>query len=168
VDVVEAVGSALDKQNITGEANSSLPNTYQFLSQIENFCRRSASMADKVYGEPEQWLESAIWSIPVSDQESVPGASGARRRLTKAGERRYRALVSAAKAYNVMISKPEPTYLDIGSFWEVQCSERPKYEPSVLILDIMAGRKPFITKQGYVGVGPANMQPGDLVLHLLG
>jgi hypothetical protein len=168
VDVVEAIGSALDKQNITGDANSSLPNTYQFLSQIENFCRRSASMADRVYGEPEQWLESAIWSIPVSDQESVPGASGARRRLTKAGEHRYRALVTAAKAYNVMISKPEPTYLDIGAFWEVQCSERPKYEPSVLILDIMAGRKPFITKQGYVGVGPANMQSGDLVCIFLG
>ena len=162
VDIIEHMGSVF---NILAEDSNralQVPSIQLFLSQIGNFCHLSASLHDQVYGE--HWISEALYRIPVSDQEADGALSGCLRRLTIESEQQYKSLLAFINYHDGVMTGT----IDGLQLSEFVKSNWVKFSPYLSMLQRGAGRRPFMTKSGYVGVGPMNLGLGDTVSIFMG
>jgi hypothetical protein len=165
VDIIECAGAILRQENESASSTpTALASVQLFLSQIENFCRRSASMDTAIYGSTNDWLSQALYRIPVADQEMGSTVSRSRRRLTEESKQRHKSLVKFLDANNDGFTSS----LTITSLAESLKEEWGSLAMYLVILYRMAGRRPFITKNGFVGVGPASLRAGDRLCIFVG
>jgi hypothetical protein len=154
VDIVSDMGAILKEKLVEKMTSASFPSLDLFLAELKAFCLQSAASDAQVYGDPKQWLDRALYSIPVGDQEVISVGGRTLRRLTEASRLRYESLL----AFLRIAPSLEASALDklIQQEWH-------KFAIYIPVVYLMAGRRPFITEKGYVGVGPACLQPGDVV-----
>ena len=152
VDTVEDIGSIL-----TDDGSHADPLRYQsYLTQIRFLCRLSAVKNQPIYAS-RQRRDEAEWRVPIADiwEANEPGP-GARQRATD------RAMRAFAELRGIL------AWFESGGLGPAVAPE--DREPSMYRLSIakMHGMRPFITNQGYVGVGPPAMLPGDVAVILFG
>ncbi|RYC58608.1 hypothetical protein CHU98_g7608 [Xylaria longipes] len=133
-----------------------------FLDQVREFVR----LAERIYsrlveneqirligqcgrGQRPPFSDNGIWRVPCCDQIVIKGGLV---RGDPSAESRYEAMTKYLEA-----CRQEPKN-------ELPAESRP-YLESLLR---WAGKRPFLTEQGFVGLGPANMRPGDTVAVLDG
>ncbi|KAF2744285.1 heterokaryon incompatibility protein [Sporormia fimetaria CBS 119925] len=135
-----------------------------YFAQVRLLCLLSGHKNKPIYPTAERRTE-ALWRIPVGDLEddglytirATPEASGA---------------VYPTVLYNMNLIEWVNTYTQDEQntmLEEFYACERNKavhrYRSS---MRNMKNRRPFMTKDGYVGVGPTYMQPGDEVVVFCG
>ncbi|KAI0856057.1 heterokaryon incompatibility protein-domain-containing protein [Xylaria cubensis] len=101
------------------------------------------------HGEGSPFSRAAIWRMPCCDQIVING------RLVRGDpttESRYEAMIRYLEA-----CKDEPKN-------ELPAESRPYLESLLRWAD----KRPFVTEHGFVGLGPANMEPGDTLAVLDG
>jgi len=162
VDTIESTGAILQKWKKYSEKSViRLTSVQIFLSQIENFCRHSASMKVRPYGEPHSGLSQALYRIPVGDQEMLSSDTGKMQRSTMESEAGYKALHSYIEISN---NSSLRLFLEDSGFagnWAI-------LGPYLSVLYRMSGRRPFITKNGYLDINPANLKPNDQLCIFIG
>lgn len=164
VDIIECAGAILRKENQSASSTPTDLASVQLLSQIENFCRRSASMDTAIYGSTNDWLSQALYRIPVADQEMGSTVTRSRRRFTEESKQRYKSLVTFLDANNNTFTSP----LTVTSLAESLKEEWGSLAMYLVILYRMAERRPFMTRNGFVGVGPASLRAGDQLCIFVG
>ena len=94
--------------------------------------------------------EEAIWRIPIADQEQD----------TSIGRNR-RATALSRQGFN-----------DVTRGIEFEAEEREKWSEGkssyINMMGYLHNRRPFLSKKGYVGLGPGGLREGDLIYVLLG
>lgn len=157
VDVVSYTGAVFRKEETQNSSPKStgLLSVQLFLAQIENLCHRSAALDSKIYGDPKIWLKDALVRIPVGDCEKI-SPEGDRSRLSETSKSRYEALI----AFLDMINNPA---VDENQVSDTLMSGWSKFMMYLVDMYRLMDRRPFITENGYVGVGPAAMLSGDAV-----
>jgi hypothetical protein len=124
----------------------------QLLSEVELMCVIASNRA-KHYLSTERKAE-AIWRIPVGDIEQADASNI------------YRATSTFKDAYDICVMQIESTKLGatvpglVTDSWEAS-----QYYTR---MDAMKHKRSFVTVSGYVGMAPAETEPGDLVVVLLG
>jgi hypothetical protein len=156
-DVVSCTGAIFrkDETQTSSPKSTGLPNVQLYLAQIENLCHRSAALDERIYGDPKIWLKDALVRIPVGDCEKI-SPEGDRRRLSETSKLRYEALI----VFLDLINKP---VVDENQISDALMSGWSKIVVYLVDMYRLMDRRPFMTKNGYVGVGPAEMLPGDVV-----
>jgi hypothetical protein len=157
VDVVSYTGAVFrkDETQISSPKSIGLPNIQLYLAQIENLCHRSAALNERIYGEPKVWLEDALVRIPVGDCEKI-SPEGDRQRLSETSKSRYEAFIAFLDLINNPVVDGNQVSGTLMSGW-------PKIMVYLVDMYRLMNRRPFITKNGYVGIGPAGMLPADVV-----
>jgi len=153
VDTVEAVGSVW-----TDDSGAADPLRHQnCLAEIRSLCRLSVMKNQPIYAS-RQRHEEAEWRVPISDcWETNESGSAAQQRAT---DRARRAFVD----FHSLLA-----WLQSGS--QARSTEAPDdREPAMYRLSMakMSGMRPFMTIQGYVGMGPSALRPGDVSVLLYG
>jgi hypothetical protein len=108
--------------------------------EIDAFCKQSQDLGSAPSQNGKLWRE-APWRIPCSDREYMDFGS---LRATQAILEGYINLTSPDKFYADDISQNCKNYMRA--------------------LEDQHNRRPFISAQGYVGLAPAHLQPGDAML----
>ena len=114
-----------------------------FFNEIEHLCKLSQELESKISRKGEKWSE-AMWRIPCADQEAK--SSG-----------RVRASSSIHSAY-LELRTPNANF-EKGSV------ARRNYQS---VMNLLYARRPFISKEGFVGLAPAHSQQGDCICIILG
>ncbi|KAF2672780.1 hypothetical protein BT63DRAFT_420989 [Microthyrium microscopicum] len=161
VDEIEQVGLPLgySYQQTTAE---NLQHVQCYLSQIQAFCRQSASLATGLYGDSDRWMEDAFWRIPIGDLANPTPGQYTMVRATETSFTYHQSLLKVIavsnEAKDSTVGNEEPTKLAA-----VRSAEFGKYEQYLFGVVNKAGQAPFITKRGYVGIGPPNMAAEDII-----
>ena len=192
VDQVELVGTVLPANSGPFPASE----LYIFLSEIDKFCQESARRHTGIYAQPERQME-AVWRVPIGDREYSTGGFSFTCRATAESrhghEIAYRTMtmiervneqeeivaqmikqqmgesqstqnlatpnVPAAVSLN---ENPAPSLAPLGDM------DNPDAMSYISMTFFMRNRRPFMSMKGYVGLGPAHMQPGDIICILCG
>ena len=158
VDVVEDYGSIWTDDS--GGTFNPLRHQSQ-LAQIRFLCRLSALKNNPIY-KSRQRRDEAEWRVPIADiwEANEPGSSATKRATS-------RAMTALAEFRNDL------AWLESGGLASSAVAplegDRPS-EASMYRLGMvkMSGMRPFITKLGFVGIGPSVMSPGDVVVVFFG
>lgn len=157
VDEIEEVAGiwegAPDVAGIAHEAHIT------FLAQVRLLCRLSAYKAKNIYASHARRKEG-LWRIPIGDIEEGPMSTT------------FRATSEFKEAHDIFLGnmefleqyKPMPEH----EFRAKKEGRTPLYareEPTKYrsCMARMKNKRPFMTKDGYVGLGPRYMRPGDIV-----
>lgn len=146
MDVVKWLGSQWAP--IIGEEQYSSTATSILLGNIENLCRQSSEISGEAYRSIIQRADS-VWRIATVDTE-MPLTSR-RRRATSLSEQGYQALKRS-------IESP-------ADIKDTITAEMAMYYSG---LKQSRYRRPFLSAQGYVGLGPEHMQMSDVIYVLFG
>ncbi|KAF2488650.1 HET-domain-containing protein [Lophium mytilinum] len=154
----------------------SLAACHQFIVQIDTYLRQTASLDICPYGasskdidqfEPD-WFEPAQYRIPVADKEESP-ETGNVTRATGQSEILLESLIAVIRAYyNAMDAVANGSTTGAASFAMALKSNMGQFNNYMGMLAHNAGRRPFITENGYVGVGPKDLKSGDEAVVVLG
>jgi hypothetical protein len=126
-----------------------------------------AAQAVKVYGEA---IFGALWSTLFTDQDVQPRSSSSNpwpsiseRQLNA---RRTQHFTDTTREYNQfrlsfheVIEEPDNLLESRFDHLRLQLSA---------MAGILAGRRAYITSKGYLGLGPGDLQPGDIIVAFLG
>lgn len=157
---IEKVGNIwLDDQNNSEQPNRDQEDAHRLnhLATIEGFCRESAALTQSPYASPDRQAQ-AIWRVPVGDL--YYSQSGECMRCDRSGQ-------SMSELYTLAIENSR-FFADMGP------SEDGRYMANydsarngaryMMSMDYIAGKRPFLATEGYVGMGPRLMAPGDTVV----
>ncbi|KAF2007282.1 HET-domain-containing protein [Amniculicola lignicola CBS 123094] len=166
VDEIEEVAGMWDGNdslNGTGE-NDTTPFGHQgyitYLAQIRLLLRLSAIKNKDIYPSPERRVE-ALWRIPVGDLEQNNAYETSR------------ATPKSAEAYEMCVRNLEYheqwKAMTNSEFWLRHTKQKEEVETNIggLYRTGMYGmrnKRPFLTQEGYVGLGPLYVQPKDIVV----
>jgi hypothetical protein len=120
-----------------------------------------SAVKNKDIYKSSQRREEALWRVPVGDIEPTE-MQGAQRATPSFAEecRHFLARCEFFEQYKVM------TYAE---FQDQVVEEIPgwgmRYQSR---MDEMKNKRPFLSRKGYMGMGPLLMRPGDVVVVLLG
>jgi len=132
-----------------------------FFSRVRLMCEASAAKNHPIYPSQARRRE-AEWQVPIADQYTYAGNT------TRPGpevRRQFEAFVASCELFNVG-HDPAPEGADIDRrYAAVADPDMSHYHTS---LETTSGLRPFLTSKGYVGVGPAVMEHGDVVVVLFG
>lgn len=191
VDVIKDVGIPWlgSKERSDHEAYLS------YLDEVAKMCRLSAELGDVgrdlVYKSPARRAE-AVWRIPIGDVEEGLGRQG--QRATKRNCTALRGFVQTSRlrmkvdlatsladqAQRTRSSETEPLDAETLALCaeirallpELKARESsPEYPFEELFqsqMCAMVGKRPFVTRTGYVGMAPGITEPGDVVVVLFG
>ena len=109
------------------------------LETMESFAREHCPATSRTARE----LNSALWRTPITDKELV---------FTQAGRLMRRISEASAQA-------------GYESIRQVGLTSDTSY--AMLADSMLAGRRLFVTESGHLGIGPMNLQPGDLICVLI-
>ncbi|KAI9157996.1 HET-6OR heterokaryon incompatibility protein [Paramyrothecium foliicola] len=155
VDTIEDVGSVW----IPSSPGPSYNPTYteSCLSEVHLLCRISALKNMPIYDSSIR-RNSAVWRIPIGDIYTANQAGG-ENRAGSAAERAYLDLLKSNASFEKVKIDPRNNDFDVAgknaSFYRLSMSK-------------MTGKRPFITRSGYVGMAPSTTQSGDVVVNFLG
>lgn len=133
----------------------------QFLSDVEKFCKQSEKLFNGIYS-PQQ-LEEAVWRIPIGDMGMTEGGISFRRRATSSSSQHLQGLL---REIHVLTAPDLPADERLKQYRALDKDQNKR--SYALVMGNMHNRRPYISKQGYVGVGPISMLPGDAICILLG
>ena len=155
----------------------SLSICHRFIVQIDAFLRQAAALAICLYGpsskniekfEPE-WLKPAQYRIPVADKENSPLSLDSVIRATKQSKVLLESLLAVIFAYYaVMEAEGDESATAAATFSDALRSNYGKFEMYMSNLACNVCRRPFITENGYVGVGLGCLKKGDKAVVFLG
>ncbi|CAH0030156.1 unnamed protein product [Clonostachys rhizophaga] len=148
----------------------------RFISEIEGFLLQSASMDICPYGATNgdyeghgpTWLQEARYRIPVADAQTNADFHSVGR-ATASSKAKFDSLMEFYRLYDEMAGQGQSLSpalkASIMKVWELGFNKWGHYFG---IVQDNHGRKPFITTNGYVGVGPEEMEVGDDIFIFLG
>jgi hypothetical protein len=155
----------------------SLSTGHRFIVQIDNLLRKAAALDKCPYGpsskdieefEPE-WFEPAQYRIPVADKENCPLDPDRVIRATKQSKDQCESLLAVIFASDAaMRGERDEPLTAAETFSEVLRSNFGKFDLYMSNLNCNVGRKPFMTENGYVGVGPGCLEKGDEAFIFIG
>lgn len=130
----------------------------RYLELISSVCSHAAAKQPAIYSDTKRRNE-AIWRIPIGDIEVTTGL--ARIRATSSSLRAYQEFLMQLDAFE--LSRP------MTKEESDRVRERTSYTSYYKIrMRQMRNKRPFVSKTGYVGMGPAEMRRGDWVVVFLG
>ncbi len=141
-----------------------------FLSQVESYLMKSAALARDASPYPEPILDEAKWRIPIGDHEMITAASSTCRRATTASVEGFHSLVQIAGTYDEITKGPgnSDQQAAVAMLAMKVMEEMNKFSLYLVMLHTMQGRRPFLSQNGLVGLGPNGMQSDDLVIIFFG
>jgi hypothetical protein len=159
VDEIEEVGGPW-VGNETG-ANVDTARYLTYLSEIKMMCKLSQY---KNGNEGSNSSSGAFWSVPIGDIEET--SIRAERRATLSFAKGYEGLVQNCEFFqqNTLSSSLEES----KSRWERTKPLQAIGERYQSRMNAMRNKRPYVSQKGYVGMGPASTQPGDVIVVLMG
>ncbi|KAK6218965.1 heterokaryon incompatibility protein [Colletotrichum tabaci] len=157
VDIVEETGDVWD-------SDAGSESRFRNLQTIKTLCDKSSGRGYEIYESSERRAEAA-WRVPVGD-------------LFWSREDGYRRAISSDGAYyedcmavlKILVEgfgpvqHPEERQRRLEAFYELI----PRQSVYSENMDKMTGRRPYVTRQGYLGMAPGGARPGDAVVIPLG
>lgn len=178
IDTVKETGDILTGLTSgTGDLKATFGPIHRFLIQIDAYLRQAAAMDSCPYGptsknidefEPE-WFEPAQYRIPVSDREMEHPATASMVRATARSKTRCEALLTVIHTFNNLLTPDRDNRSGAAtSLATVFLQNMGKFDLYLLVMYRNIGRRPFLTEKGYVGVGPEQIEKGDIAAVILG
>ena len=164
VDEIEELGSPW-LGGIT-QSNERM-ETLSFLSSVRLLCLLSATKNHPIYPTPERRQE-AVWRIPIADLVRVEESTGwhYNARATQAAEQELRHVLAFEEGHQ------ERGFSSLEAQDELsRMISREKENGAHRYRSAMSNlkrKRPYITKLGYVGLGPVFARPGDKVVVFTG
>jgi len=167
VDEIEELGApwlgGITQSNNTPERMETL----SFLSSVRLLCLLSATKRHPIYPTPERRQE-AVWRIPIADLVRVEESSGWQynARATQAAEQEFCHVLAFEEGHQ------ERGFSSLEAQDELtRMISRERENGASRYRDAMSKlkrKRPYITKLGYVGLGPVFARPGDKVVVFTG
>ena len=132
------------------------------LAIIEQFCKRSAASNRNIYDSPTR-REEAIWRVPIGDLYLFPRSSE-RVRVDNSGQpmmELYNLCVENSRYMGRMGDSEDGRFV---AGFDQACNSI----SYMLSMSDMEHKKPFLTENGYIGMGPEEMTPTDAVIIFAG
>ena len=162
-DVVTDVKSVYAKSRATSLKDRELLFGRLF-REIEFLCEQSRISGFQTY-TPE-FLSEAAWRMPAWDHELISNDEKDEvRRATQTTLDRYNACLPLFKAVEKYMASEGAHDGDLSSHPIMNIRQFLTSEVNTYLLAIETGRpmRPFMTKSGYIGLGPMTLQPDDVV-----
>ncbi|KAM7184263.1 Heterokaryon incompatibility protein (HET) domain containing protein [Rhypophila sp. PSN 637] len=166
IDIVREIGTPLDGHN--GQQVSSLA---MLVNEVTQFLEKSSLLApspeESVYPTPEA-NHSARWRIPLCDLDGTSKLfmRSSMKRATSASEESF---TSALAVIEGLRQATAPGVANGAENWSITLGQHLQeviaYSSTVFLASCS---RPFLTSHGWVGRGPAEMRPGDVVVILWG
>jgi hypothetical protein len=137
---------------------------HKCFSQAGSLCKKSAQKNKDIYSSAERQAE-AIWRVPIGGLEDDINFN--RVRASTASATAHRLCKRAFDFLDGYQSLPVAEVRRAAAIWEDdEATRQPgKYRTR---MSCMKNKRPFLTREGYVGMGPRCMEAGDLVVVLGG
>ncbi|CAG7557570.1 unnamed protein product [Fusarium equiseti] len=134
-----------------------------FLAQVDALWQESMKKPMVTHGPTEARKPEARWRVPIGDLYKTE--DGDEHRATPDIARSYYRCVQELKLFHQM-TLGEEGLMDIQD-WETPQDEDKKinYDGN---MRKMEGKRPFLTQMGYLGMGPVEEKPGDVVVVFCG
>ncbi|KAH8656082.1 heterokaryon incompatibility protein-domain-containing protein [Tricladium varicosporioides] len=160
VDEIEEVGSPWF---VSDSAVFDSVKCQSYLSQIKYMCLIAGTKDFDIYDDPQRKSE-AFWRIPIGDVEDTMTKEICR--ATPSFFDGYKSNISLFEAFQtIRLASIEKEVDDIfglsGEHREVATRYRGR-------MYAMRDKRPFMSKRGYVGMGPVTTSPGDMIVVLIG
>ncbi|RBR14522.1 uncharacterized protein FIESC28_07651 [Fusarium coffeatum] len=134
-----------------------------FLAQVDALWQESMEKPIVIDGPTESRKVEARWRVPIGDLYKTE--DGDEHRATPDIARSYRRCVQELKMFYQMT-------LGEDELQDIENWETPRDEDKKINYDWdmrkMEGKRPFLTQMGYIGMGPIQGKPGDLVVAFCG
>lgn len=134
----------------------------EYLRSTRSFIQKSARKNRPIYPTEKRRAE-ACWRLPVGDVELDEGYNKVR--ASEASTSAHSLYVAAFEFLSSWETLPEHELRSAIAIWERDEATRlpGRYRNR---MRCMKNKRPYITKEGYVGMGPIGMEEGDLVVVL--
>ncbi|KAH7627866.1 heterokaryon incompatibility protein-domain-containing protein [Sordaria sp. MPI-SDFR-AT-0083] len=170
VDAIEEVGVVAYQESFSTKPR--LHETLEFFENLDRFWELSKEKNDQLIYETPRRREEAIWRVPVGDMVLDWQSLGQHRAKDDFGLE-YHKWRRTLKEYQAMgIDMAAPNWMD--GMDEDKKDKTRKWVASALgpdggkhydgALVYMAKKCLYITKKGYLGMGPSQIQPGDVLV----
>jgi len=158
VDEIEELGSPWGGVSLNIQHRM---ETLAFLSSIRLLCLLSATKNHSIYTTPERRQE-AIWRIPIADLVRFiqPSSWQCNARATRAAEDGFRFVCEYEEGEQARHS-PQPHGGLSAMLDREQENGAQQYRSA---MNNLKNKRPYITKLGYVGLGPVFARPSDQVV----
>ncbi|OLN86983.1 Heterokaryon incompatibility protein 6, OR allele 5 [Colletotrichum chlorophyti] len=163
--VLGIFGHVVDAIEVTGDVwewEAGHDARSRLLQQVKSFCERSSQNDCGIYQDGVRRTEAA-WRVPVGDLSWTKEASYHRAGPGDKGDYEDCINVLATLAEFESLG-PEQRRQRMDDFFR-QLPGQSRYSEN---MDKMTGKRPYMTRQGYVGMAPAGARSGDVVVILLG
>jgi hypothetical protein len=159
VDKVDEVGSSWLGDGV--DAEFPYCSYLSFLREVRHMCTKSAERSRGIYSDSKRQVE-AVWRVPVGDLEQTDG--WILRRITVPLDAAYMAVLAIGEA---MEGVKAGISISVAEFQDL---ERKSIESREYCLRMrkMGNRRPYLSRSGYVGLGPLQTCPGDVIVILFG
>jgi hypothetical protein len=127
-----------------------------YLSQVKSLCMISAARNNYIY-ETSQRRAEGFWRIPIGDIEEETTHDLCR--ATSSFFKGYQKLFSTCEGFEQ--SKEPSTLADADEYKDMSTRYRSRMHE-------MRNKRPYLSKEGYVGMGPVTSTVGDVIAVLLG
>ncbi|GKT41051.1 heterokaryon incompatibility protein 6, OR allele [Colletotrichum spaethianum] len=133
------------------------------LQTIKTFCEKPLENEHEIYETSERRTE-AVWRVPVGDLYWTNAASYHRVVLADKSDYEDCLAVLTLLVEGFGVVPPEMRQQRLQEFYQMMPGQS-NYSEN---MDKMSGKRPYVTRQGYVGMAPGNSRPGDVVVILFG
>ena len=135
----------------------------KYLSQVQSLCEISASKDCPIYDSLERRAES-FWRIPIGDIEESATLD-----LCRATPEFYKGYWKLVHDYEAIVGNVNFSTLAECKAYYAQCDEdEPMSRRYKSRMNAMGNKRPYLSKQGFVGMGPVTTTPGDVVVAFIG
>ncbi|KAH7095536.1 heterokaryon incompatibility protein-domain-containing protein [Paraphoma chrysanthemicola] len=176
VDIVEEVGGPWAGESRVGKVAEISPfeDYITFISQVRHLCLLSKSKGTNIYPTSAR-RDEAIWRIPVADLEQDESYLPVRASTAcKLGYDQCTALLDLQIQLPSFATSEERRTREAEVIsmagTKAQNGQAPGQLGSLYRIRMQAlkGKRPFLSKIGYVGLGPSYMRSGDMIVVLSG
>jgi hypothetical protein len=136
----------------------------QLLAEIDQFCNEASNLSNDTYHDPRV-LDEARWRTAIGDKEHTEGGVSVPQRATQSSREGHKEMLRRIELLKTAPNvPPDQRRAFLKSFSSYSIKET-SYMSRMIV---MHNRLPCRSKQGYVGLGPANMLPNDIICILMG
>ncbi|RSL80766.1 hypothetical protein CEP51_006330 [Fusarium floridanum] len=156
VDTIEEVGERWHSSNSHAHCQA-------HLSRIVDFCAKSTAKKEPIYDNDERRVE-AVWRVPVGDLYWTKDTDHTRASRPRASDEYLDCLFILELLESWPDMSPEER---AARFPELEARRFPSgsYRGNMAAMD---GKKPYLTRKGYVGMCPSHAAEGDWVVIFMG
>jgi len=166
---IDVVGEVCSSE--VGRDDGQYENPLSRLAKFNRLVTLSGEKNRPIYTNPGR-REEACWRIPIGDLEYLDGTSEFMRRASSDAKRWYSELIEYLRR-----KAPDDVFETIAPpNWTNPSRADDKIKPLagqetsnyMLCMAKMQDMKPFLTEEGYIGMGPPTLSPGDVIMVLIG